>query len=56
MRKIAKFFGITFGLTLLLTGLIGYNPSNALQAEHGKTFLEQSDSLNSVQEEHGKTF
>ncbi|MGG2014928.1 hypothetical protein [Bacillus sp. S10(2024)] len=56
MKKTAKFFGITFGLTLLLTGLIGYTPSNTLQAEHGKTFMKQSDALNSVQEEHGKTF
>ncbi|WP_242223383.1 hypothetical protein [Bacillus cereus group sp. BfR-BA-01380] len=56
MKKLAKFFGITFGLTLLLTGIIGYTPSNTLQAEHGKTFLEQSSDSQYVLREHGKTF
>ncbi|CAI8932507.1 MULTISPECIES: hypothetical protein [Bacillus] len=56
MKKTIKFFGITFGLTLIITGLIGNTPSSTLQAEHGKTFMQQSDVPSYVLREHGKTF
>ncbi|HDR4570214.1 MULTISPECIES: hypothetical protein [Bacillus cereus group] len=56
MKKTFKFFGISVGLTLLLVGFISDTPSNTLQAEHGKTFMQKSSISQYELKEHGKTF